>query len=94
MGILARMGDMKAERPIRMKITTWVTLDMCKMSFFKQIYTLHIVSFQDCTCFPELPKNEVSPQVPPSPSPSSDSGKIIVGLRKVQHGLPVYPFRL
>ena len=26
-GILARMGDMKAERPTRMKMTTWVTLN-------------------------------------------------------------------
>ena len=84
MGILARMGDMKAERPIRMKMTTWVTLGTCKI----KIYTPHIVSFQDWTCFPELPKSEVSPLVLPSPSPSSDSGKVIVcSLRKVQHGL-------
>lgn len=26
MGILERMGDMKAERPTRRKMTTWVTL--------------------------------------------------------------------
>ena len=44
MGIFARMGDMKAERPTRMKMTTWVTLN----------YILKVAKMKSATLVPKI----------------------------------------